>query len=135
MAGYRVAALAVVGAALSFSSAAVAAPAYSEVVISDSADGKEMHTFKPTTAKVYIRTKLTGVDKPVKAKSEWIAVKAQGAPPNYKIDAAELNAGPLMNEVRFNYSKPTAGWPVGDYRVDLFLDGKKVTDVKFTVAK
>lgn len=135
MAINRVAALAASAAAWLISSAALAAPAYSEVVISDSADGKEMHTFKPATAKIYVRTRLTGVDKAVKARSEWIAVKAEGAPANYKIDATELAAGPAMNKVQFSFSKPTAGWPVGDYRVDLFLDGKKVTDVKFKVAK
>jgi hypothetical protein len=47
----------------------------------------------------------------------------------------KLAAGPAMNKVQFSFSKPTAGWPVGDYRVDLFLDGKKATDVKFKVAK
>jgi len=104
-------------------------------VISDSANGKELRTFKPTTPKIYVRSTLTGADKAVKARAEWIAVKAEGAPANYKIDATELSAGPAMNKVQFSFSKPTAGWPVGDYRVDLFLDGKKATDVKFSVAK
>ena len=135
MASNRVAALAASAAALLFSSAALAAAAYSDVVISDSAEGKETHTFKPTTAKIYVRSRLTGADKPVKAKADWIAVKAEGAPANYKIDSTELAAGPTMNKVQFSFSKPTAGWPVGDYRVDLFLDGKKVNEVKFTVAK
>ena len=131
----RVAALAAAAAALSWSAAVLAAPAYSDLVISDTAEGKEMRTFKPTTAKIYVRSKLTGVDKPVKSKAEWIAVKVDGAPPNHKIDATELNAGPTMNKVQFSFSKPTAGWPVGDYRVDLFLDGKKANEVKFKVAK
>jgi len=135
MARYRIATLAAAAAALLPCPAAFAAPAYSDVVISDSANGKELRTFKPTTPKIYVRSTLTGADKAVKARAEWIAVKAEGAPANYKIDATELSAGPAMNKVQFSFSKPTAGWPVGDYRVDLFLDGKKATDVKFSVAK
>ena len=38
-----------------------------------------------------------------------------------------------MNNVDFNMSKPNAGWPVGDYRVDLFINGKPTGNAKFQV--
>jgi hypothetical protein len=45
----------------------------------------------------------------------------------------EMTVGRLMNVVTFSLSKPTAGWPAGDYRVELFIDGKAAA-VRFNVA-
>ena len=44
-------------------------------------------------------------------------------------------SGALMNRVDFNMSKPNAGWPEGDYKVALFIDGKPAGEVKFQVVK
>ncbi len=64
-----------------------------------------------------------------------IAVKTQVAPPDYKIDSSELVAHAGANDVVFSFSKPDAGWPEGDYRVDLFIDGKPAAKATFKVAK
>jgi uncharacterized RDD family membrane protein YckC len=112
-----------------------ASPRYSDLVLSDAKGGEPKSTFKPQTAKVFLNAKLVDVPSGSKVKSDWVAVKAEGAPPNYKIDSVELNVGPGMNNVDFNFSKPTAGWPEGDYRVDLFIDGKPSGNVKFQVKK
>lgn len=111
-----------------------ASPRYSDIVLSESKDGKAMSTFNPKTAKVYLRAKLIDVPSGSTVKSDWIAVKTKAAPPNYKIDSVVLKAGALSNRVDFSLSRPTAGWPEGDYRVALFIDGKPAGDVKFRVA-
>jgi hypothetical protein len=126
-------ALAIAGA--SYAPATEAAPHYKDIVMSDAKGGKETHQFKPTTPKIFINAKLEDGKAVKTVKSEWIAVKTQVAPANYKIDAVELKAFPGMTSVDFNMSKPTSGWPEGDYRVDLFIDSKKATDVKFKVTK
>jgi uncharacterized RDD family membrane protein YckC len=110
------------------------APRYTDMVISEAKDGAAKSTFKPATAKIYVRAQLADVPRGSKLRSDWIAVKAKGAPENYKIDSAELTMGPLMNRVDFNFSKPTNGWPEGDYRVDLFIDGKPAAKIPFKVA-
>ena len=110
-------------------------PRYSDMVLSDAQDGAAKSTFAPQTAKIFLRTKLVDVPSGSRVRSDWIAEKAMGAPQNYKIDSTELKVGPAMNVVNFNYSKPTAGWPVGDYRIDLFIDDKLASQVKFKVAK
>ena len=112
-----------------------AAPRYTDIVVSDTKGGKEMRAFKPATPKIYVHANVEGVSAGTMLKGDWIAVKTKVAPPNYKIDTVQLKAFPLMNSVDFNMSKPTAGWPEGDYRLDMFIGGKKVTEVKFTVAK
>ena len=112
-----------------------ASPRYSDLVLSDSKGGKAMSAFNPQTAKIFLHAVLVDVPKGSTVKSEWIAVKAKGAPPNYKIDGVELKVGPLMNNVDFSMSKPNAGWPEGDYRVALFIDDKPAGDVKFQIVK
>jgi len=110
-------------------------PRYSDVVLSDTEDGPAKSTFKPDTPKLYIRTKLVDMPTGTKLKGDWIAEKTKVAPPNYKIDSVELRVGTLMNAAKFSLSKPNAGWPEGEYRTDLFIDGKPATQVKFKVAK
>ena len=114
---------------------AAASPRYSDLVLSDSKGGAAKSTFAPQTAKIFLNAKLVDVPSGATVKSNWIAEKTQVAPPNYKIDSVELKVGPLINIVDFNFSKPTNGWPEGDYRIDLFINDKATGNVKFKVAK
>jgi uncharacterized RDD family membrane protein YckC len=115
--------------------ARAASPRYSDIVLSDTKDGPAKALFKPDTPKLYLRAKLVDMPAGTKLRGEWIAEKTRVAPPNYRIDASDLNVGSLMNQAQYSLSKPNAGWPEGDYRVDLFIDGKPATQVKFKVGK
>ena len=114
---------------------AAASPRYSDLVLSDVKDGPAKSTFAPNTAKIFLRTKLVDVPAGSVAKSDWIAVKTKVAAPNYKIDSSQIKIGHLVNRTDFNFSKPNAGWPEGDYRIDLFIDDKLLESVKFRVVK
>jgi hypothetical protein len=109
-------------------------PKYTELLLSDVKDGTAKQVFAPTTPKVFLSTKLVDVPKGAKLKAAWIAEKTKVAPPNYQIDSTELDVGPLMNRATFSMSKPNAGWPPGDYRVDLAINGKLLNTVRFKVA-
>jgi len=111
------------------------APRYSDLVLSDARDGAAMATFKPQTAKIFLRAGLVDVPQGSVVKATWIAEKTRVAPPNYKIDEKALKIGALMNEVTYSLGKPSAGWPEGDYRVDLYIDDKPAGNVKFQVVK
>lgn len=115
--------------------AQAATPKYTQIVVSEQRGGEPKAVFKPTTPKVYLRSKVVDAPKGAKLRSDWIAVKTQVAPPNYKIDSSELVAHAGANDVVFSFSKPDAGWPEGDYRVDLFIDGKPAAKATFKVAK
>ena len=106
---------------------------FSEVVLSDAENGAAKQVFGPATPKIYLRAKLVDVPKGGKVKAVWIAEKTKVAPPNYEIDAKELATGAIANRVDFSMSKPNAGWPEGEYRVDLQINGKTVQTVKFKV--
>ena len=104
-----------------------------EVVLSDSDKGSAKQVFGPNTPKIYLRAKLVDVPRGSKVKAVWIAEKTKVAPPNYEIDSKELGVGAIDNHVDFSMSKPNAGWPEGDYRVDIQINGKVVQTVKFKV--
>jgi hypothetical protein len=110
-----------------------ASPRFDGLVLSDDRDGKAKSTFAVATPKLFLRGKLVDFRAGARIRGEWIAEKTKAAPPNFRIDGAELTVGPLMNQVSFDLSRPKAGWPVGDYRVDLFVDGRKVKEVRFKV--
>jgi len=121
--------------ALQAAPSAAASPRYADMVLSDQKGGAAKHVFKPDTAKIYLHAKLEDVPGGSTVKSDWIAEKTQVAPPNYKMDSVELKIGPLINNVDFNMSKPTKGWPLGDYRIDLFINGKPAGNVKYKIEK
>ena len=122
--------------ALSFAAGAYAAPHFADVTVSDSEDGDATEAFVPTTTKIFVHAGLVDVAHGSKVSSDWIAEDTGGAAPaNYKIDSVVLDTGMLTNVVTFSLSKPTAGWPVGKYRVDLFIDGKAAGAAHFKVSK
>lgn len=67
--------------------AAVAGPPrYADIVMSDSQGGKAASSFGTATPKIFVHATLVDVPAGSKVKADWIAVKTQVAPPNYRID-------------------------------------------------
>jgi hypothetical protein len=90
-------------------------------------------SFTPDTPKIVLHVQLLEVPAGAKIASDWIAVQAAGAPENYRIDGVTVDATG-ENEAEFSLSKPDAGWPVGSYRVDLSINGKKLQSPEFKIA-
>ncbi len=121
-------------AALAATAALAGPPRLDALVLSDAKGGSHKNTFAPTTAKVFLAARLLEAPAGTKVKSVWVAEKTAAAPPNYVIDSVEVTVtGAKDPKVDFSFSKPSAGWPVGDYRVDLLVNGKKTNEVKFKV--
>ena len=106
---------------------------YTDLVLSD-ADGKPKQIFAPTAAKIYLKGKLIDAPPSAKLKTAWIAEKTSVVPPNYTIDTIETTAAAMKGRADFSLSKPNAGFPVGDYRVDLSINDKVVQSVKFKIS-
>ena len=105
------------------------------VVVSDSKGGPAKAEFAATTPRIFVRAVATKVSAAVEVRSEWVAVKTEGAPPDYRIDSAVAHVNPKATLVDFSLARPENGWPKGIYRVDLFLDEKPVGRVSFTIGK
>lgn len=113
-----------------------ASPHYSDMKLSDEEDGDATDSFAPDTPKIYLRAGLIDTPAGTKLTSTWVAEDTNGAAPaNYKIDSVDLTVAPPIDTATFSLSKPNAGWPVGSYRVDLFIDGKAAGTMHFKVEK
>jgi hypothetical protein len=108
-------------------------PRFEGMVLSDSKGGAAKNVFSPKTAKVFLTGKLQDMPAGAKVKAVWIAEKTKAAPPNYQIDATEHTTSRGTNNASFALNGPSAGWPVGDYRVDLFINGKPAGTQRFSV--
>jgi hypothetical protein len=64
-------------------------------------------------------------------KAVWTAVDADGVDPNLLIDEAELTAGD-NTEFTFDLTNDQL-WPVGSYKVDLYLNDKLDRTLEFSV--
>ena len=71
-----------------------------------------------------------------KVKTVWTAVDVgDAAPANTKIDEAELTMDAAGN-AHFTLSQPSSGtWPVGKYKVEIYLDDKLDRTLEYTVAE
>lgn len=68
----------------------------------------------------YCIVELANAPEDTTLKAVWTAVEAEGTEPNYLIDDAEITAG---NENVFTFDLTNNGlWPIGKYKVDLYLN-------------
>jgi hypothetical protein len=89
--------------------------------------------FTPDTPKIYCAWKAEGVKAGTPVRGVWIAEDVGNvAPANYKIDEATLNV-PLATEGTFSLSKPNNGFPVGKYRLEIYLGKDLAKTLQFTV--
>jgi hypothetical protein len=85
-------------------------------------DGKQpAETFSPDEP-FYCIVELSNAPDDTEVRAVWIAVKAEGADPNTKIDEAKTTSG--SGQLQFNLSND-GPWPTGDYKVDLYLNNAK----------
>ncbi len=89
--------------------------------------------FLPDTPKIYCAWTAEGVKAGTPVRGVWIAEDVGNvAPANYKIDEATLNL-PFVDKGTFSLSKPNNGFPVGKYRLEIYLGKDLVKTVRFTV--
>lgn len=92
---------------------------------------ENIEVFASKDIPIYCYIDLTS-DKPTLVKMEFIAVKAKGLRPNKKVVVVSYKTQKGENSVSFDAS-PAKIWSVGDYRVDIFLDGKLSETKEFKI--
>jgi hypothetical protein len=105
-----------------------------EGAIAVDADTKPTDSFASTTPKLNAFFRSNGTAKGDTLRGVWIAEDVgSAAPANTKIDESTITADQDNFFGAFSLSKPTAGWPVGKYRVEIYLNDQLATTVKFTI--
>ena len=89
--------------------------------------------FSPDTPEIYCSVKLSNIPTGSEIAAQWIYV--QGELENlsdFLIDEISVTASGTRY-LSFSETKPENGWPTGDYKVKLYLDGKEKTSPTFKV--
>jgi hypothetical protein len=88
--------------------------------------------FSPDTPNIYCVWATEGLDDATSVRGVWIAEDVgHAAAPNYEIGEATLH--PPAHSGNFALSKPDAGFPVGKYRIEIYLGADLAKTVAFTV--
>jgi hypothetical protein len=89
--------------------------------------------FRPDTPKIVCVFTVDGAGIGMVVKGVWIAEDVGPvAPPNYKIAERSLRL-PFLNSGSLTLTKPNNGWPVGSYRLEIYLGDTLAKTLKFTV--
>lgn len=78
----------------------------------------------------YAIAKLANAPDDTKVKAVWYAVAAEGADPNTLLDSAELVSGDQTLTFKLSNNQ---SWPVGTYKVELYLNDKLDRTLDFAV--
>jgi hypothetical protein len=88
----------------------------------------------PDTPKIYRAFKTQGAKSGTPVRGAWIAVDVGDImPPNYKIAEATLTLTDTIHNGMFNVSEPNTGFPVGKYRVEIYVGDDLAKTIPFTV--
>jgi hypothetical protein len=105
-----------------------------EAAIAVDENTKPTDTFAADTPKLIAFFKSTGTKSGDKLRGVWIAEDVgSAAPKETKIEESTIAADKDDFFGGFSLSKPTQGWPVGKYRMEIYLGDTLATTVKFTI--
>lgn len=91
--------------------------------------GTEQTTVFDQADEFYLVGQLANAPDDTKLKAVWTAVDADGVEPNYQLDEKEVTGG---GDFYFSLSNDQL-WPVGAYKVDLYLNEELGRTLEFTV--
>ena len=100
----------------------------------DKRSDTNMESFSRDTKRIYLTVHVEDVENGAKLKGTWFVEKAAGFASNSPIASSEVTARPQMKTANFSLDRPSIGWPPGDYKVELAIEGKVQSTVRFKVA-
>jgi len=111
------------------------AAGFENAVLSAEKDAMESVTsFAPDTPVIYLAADLVDVANGAKVSVSWVSVDSHGAaPPNFTIATVDVPIDNGQDKLTSDLSKPTNGWPIGTYRVDITIDGTVAEAAAFEV--
>jgi len=98
---------------------------------SDESDSSQTTVYATDAPTFYCYFDLNNAPDSTVVKGTWTLVSAEGYEANSEIDSAEITGGD--NNYYFSLDRSGDSWPVGKYKIDLYIDGKLVDTVEFEV--
>jgi hypothetical protein len=99
----------------------------------DQAGTNATATFSPTDI-IYAVVDFENVPAGTKPQVKWIAVNVEGTGPNHEFDSqsVEMSEETTIGSTYFQLSNAVP-WPVGQYRVDLYVNDALAESVEFSI--
>ena len=97
----------------------------------DEADSAETTVYVPDAPSFFCYFDLNNAPDDTVVKGVWTLISAEGYDPNQEIDSAEMTGGD--NTYYFSLDGAAEPWPVGQYKIDLYLNDELVQTVNFEV--
>jgi hypothetical protein len=105
-----------------------------DVVMTTSPNGEPTTSFTADAPKLFALFKTKGATNGDKARGVLFADDVgDAAPANTKVFETSLTLEGDTEDGGFNFSKPTTGWPVGKYHVEIYVNDELATKVQFTI--
>ena len=97
----------------------------------DEADSNQITAYAPDAPSFYCFYDLNNAPDDTVVKGVWTLISAEGYDPDQEIDSAEVTGG----DDTYYFALDSAGdpWPVGQYKIDLYLNDELVETVNFDV--
>ena len=110
---------------VSFSTAKITDATLAKDVNADKEAVGATNIFDPHVPVIHCVVKLANAPEDTKVRAKWSVVNVPGQEPNYKIVESDVdNAGGGKNIVDFTLTPPPQGLPLGEYKVDIYLNPK-----------
>jgi hypothetical protein len=107
-------------------------PGVSNIRMTTDDSGETSTTSYPPTDDFYVFFDVSGMDVGTPFEGRWFALNIEGEDPNTPFSTIEYNLEDGVGQVYFQlYSD--VDWPVGNYRVDIYMNGEKVGEQEFSV--
>ncbi len=112
-----------------------AAAATATVTMSKKEDSPAMTSFSAGDPAIYATNKGEKMKKGDKVKFVWIIEDGgKTINPNSKVSEYVATANGYENGKEFSHlDKPAAGWPLGKWRVDVYINDAKAGSARFTI--
>jgi hypothetical protein len=97
----------------------------------DETDTQQVTSYSPDSPAFYCYFDLNNAPDDTVVKGVWTLVSADGYDPNQEIDSAEITGSDQT--YYFSLGGSTDPWPVGQYKIDLYLNSELVQTIPFEV--
>ncbi len=121
------------GRGVSFTTASLSEATMCLAVDSQSKPVNPTTEFAPNSPEIFCSVKLSNAPGDTEVRSEWIYVRGElDGVTDYTIDTLTISSEGTRY-VEFSLGIPDNGWPVGEYMLMLYIDGKEKESLPFTV--
>lgn len=118
--------------AASLACGAPAAPGISNIYMATDEQGTNKTTVFSTTNDFFVFFDVKNVAVGTPFQSQWFALNVEGEDPSTPFHTIDYNLEDNVTTVYFQLTN-SDGWPVGNYRVDIYMNGSKVGEQTFSV--